>query len=59
MSTRDRDRRLFDACKRGDVESLRRADASGVVLKTVVNTDNWNETLLHTASKYDVTLYTL
>ena len=64
MSTFTREE-LFDACTRSDVECLRRAAASGVALKTV--TDNWqgywqvyqNETLLHIASRYDLTLYTL
>ena len=59
MSTSYRDWELIDACERGDVEYLRRAAASGVVLKTVVNTNLWNGTLLHTASRYDVTLFTL
>ena len=61
MSTPYRDQQLIAACTRGDVESLRRAAASGVALKTV--TGYWqgyyNATLLHTASRYDVTLYTL
>ena len=60
MTTWDLDQELTDACERGDVEYLRRAAASGVALKTVVNANyfDFNETLLHTASGYDVTLYT-
>ena len=57
-----RNRELIDACRRGDVEYLRRVAASGVVLKTVVASyweGYYNETLLHIASEYDVTLYTL
>ena len=61
MSTWDRDQELIDACRRGDVKYLRRAAASGVALRTV--TCYWqgylNVTLLHIASGYDVTLYTL
>ena len=61
MSTRDLDQELIDACKRGDVECLRKAAASGVALKTVINTNYpyFDETLLHIASRYEVTLYTL
>ena len=59
MSASYRDWQLFDACRQGDVEYLRGATASGVALKTVVDTNYWNETLLHAASWYGVTLYTL
>ena len=51
MSTR---KELIDACALGDVEYLRGAAASGVALKTVVDTNFLNGTLLHTASRYDV-----
>ena len=57
MSTYTREE-LIDACRRGDVECIRRAAASGVALKAV-DTGFYDETLLHTASEYDVTLYTL